>query len=110
MRRLFSISFALLLLRVFSAQNAEAEIPLLVSYQGFLTTVDSAGVTIPVTDTLMITFKIYDHETAGISLWSETDDSVKVVAHPARLSSLRLSRGHSGQHRRREGGRNRQRP
>jgi hypothetical protein len=48
--------------------NSYAEIPHLINYQGRLT--DSQGN--PITGTRAVTFKIYDVESGGSALWSET--------------------------------------
>jgi hypothetical protein len=54
---------------------ATAEVPTLMQYQGFLT--DEEGE--PLDDTLSMTFKIYDHPTAGVVIWTETQTDVIVT-------------------------------
>ncbi len=66
MRRLFVI---LILLSV-----AFAEIPATLSYQGKITDTDGIGLN----GTYPVTFKIYDVETGGTELWSESHGSILV--------------------------------
>ncbi len=51
-----------------------ADIPSLINYQGKLT----SSVGIGVTSTEPVTFRIYDTETGGASLWSETHPAVTI--------------------------------
>jgi hypothetical protein len=50
------------------ALNSHAAVPQTINYQGYLT--DTAGQ--PVTDTVSISFSLYDDETGGSALWTET--------------------------------------
>lgn len=50
-------------------------VPRTMSYQGYLK--DTGGQ--PVTDTLGITFRIYDLETGGTALWTEADAAVSII-------------------------------
>jgi hypothetical protein len=52
------------------------EIPHLINYQGMLT--DTGGN--PLTDTLNITFRIYDQSSSGSMLWDETQNDVEIIS------------------------------
>jgi len=56
------------------ANLCNAEVPKLINYQGHLT--DKGGN--PLTGTFSITFTIYDSETDGTALWTETQGTVAV--------------------------------
>jgi|GEM_PF-2397480 len=58
---------------VMAGPNAQA--PTLISYQGFLTGSDGN----PMTGTVTLQFDLYDSETGGSALWSETQNSVTVT-------------------------------
>jgi len=72
MKKIFIISVVVLIL---CGLNLSAEIPKLISFQGKL--YDSDG--LPINDQQNITFKIYDAETGGSALWTETHLSVNVI-------------------------------
>ncbi len=59
-----------------SAGSASGEVPTLISYQGLLT--DNTGT--PVQDgNYSLTFRIYDAQSGGVELWSETHSSAAVT-------------------------------
>ena len=72
MKHKFTIS---VLVFVLAAQLSWAGIPQTMSYQGILT--DSSSVIVP-DDTYSLTFSIYNVETLGTHLWTETHPSVQV--------------------------------
>jgi|GEM_PF-593371 len=49
-------------------------VPALLNYQGFLATADSGAVS----ETLGMTFRLFDSEAKGVELWSETHSTVEV--------------------------------
>jgi hypothetical protein len=59
-------SYFLLALLFMGVPSADAQVPRLVSYQGFLT--DGGG---PISGTRSLTFRIYDVATGGTALWTE---------------------------------------
>ena len=69
LRTLIAIIFGLI-----SFQSANADIPEIISYQGILS--DSTGS--PLTGDYNITVSIYDQESGGVALWSETHANVVV--------------------------------
>jgi len=70
-------SFISILVLILSTQLIWAQIPQNVSYQGRLT--DGSGT--PVADgTYSLTFSIYDVETSGTALWTETHASVAIAS------------------------------
>ena len=78
MKKLFVLLGMMLLvavISVFCGSSAFAGIPHLINYQGMLT--DNSGT--PLTDTLNLTFKIYDDPTAGNKKWEETQNNVPVI-------------------------------
>jgi hypothetical protein len=56
--------------------SSSAVVPPLMNYQGYLTNLAGA----PQDTTLVITFSIYDVETGGVPIWSETQGSVVVTS------------------------------
>jgi len=73
MRKLFLLSAVGAL--ILTASPCWAEIPHRINYQGMLT--DNGGMS--VTDTLDITFRIYDQYSSGTKLWDETQSNVEVI-------------------------------
>ncbi|MFH1336147.1 MAG: hypothetical protein ABII96_06485 [Candidatus Zixiibacteriota bacterium] len=73
MKRLIFLSGLIFL--VFLADFCLAGIPKIINYQGMLT--DNSGN--PLTDTVNITFKIYDDPTGGYKKWEETQNNVGVI-------------------------------
>jgi len=69
--RILLLSLTLVVLMTYDA----AAVPQIMNYQGRLT--DDQGQ--PITNTVLMTFTIYDAETDGNSKWSETHPSVSVV-------------------------------
>ncbi len=60
---------------VLSGLPVKAGIPQTINYQGMLTdSLDS-----PITDTLNMTFKIYDDSTSGTKIWEESQSNVEVI-------------------------------
>ncbi len=66
---------ALIVVFISAAIPCWSEIPHLINYQGMLT--DTGG--IPLTDTLDITFRIYDQSSLGNMLWDETQNDVEII-------------------------------
>jgi hypothetical protein len=64
-----------LIIFVFLANFCLAGIPKMINYQGMLT--DNSGA--PLTDTVNVTFKIYDNSTGGNKKWEETQNNVAVI-------------------------------
>ena len=60
---------------VFSGSFVAAAIPQMINYQGMLT--DNSGN--PLTDTLNITFKIYNASSGGTLRWQETQSNVPII-------------------------------
>ena len=58
------------------ATGAEAQIPRLISYQGYLT--DAGGA--PITGTRNLTFSLYTVASGGTALWTETHANVAITA------------------------------
>ena len=71
LKRLVNITLTLMLIGAVMVTAA----PSLIDYQGYLE--DDTGA--PITDTLSITFTIYDASTGGNSKWSETQSSVEIL-------------------------------
>ncbi len=78
-----AVGLLIAVLALTSTQIAAVEIPGQISYQGRLT--DSGGV--PLNDTVEVVAAVYDSESGGISLWSETHSDVIISDG---LFSLRL--------------------
>ena len=73
MRVLLILASAIML--ALAASPCWGEIPHLINYQGMLT--DTGGN--PLTDTLDITFRIYDQSSSGSMLWDETQNNVEIL-------------------------------
>ena len=63
------------ILVILSAEATRAAVPALINYQGILT--DANGMSFDTT--VAATFTIYDSETGGQSLWTETQPALTVV-------------------------------
>jgi len=69
-------STVIITLWVMSGLAQERSVPLLLNYQGYLTT---AADTMPVTGQANLTFSLYSSATGGSPLWSETHNNVNVA-------------------------------
>jgi hypothetical protein len=74
MKRIVLLTVTSLVLFLGIASIATADVPNLMQYQGYLA--DESGE--PLNDTLLMTFRIYDHSTEGVVIWVEPHDSVVV--------------------------------
>lgn len=70
MKKAFALA---LILAACLAGTAAAEVPSLLNYQGILT--DGSGVAVP-DNTYSITFRIYEVQSGGSALWTETDNVI----------------------------------
>jgi len=71
----YLVTLFFVLLLICSVQNAWAQIPQTISYQGVLA--DAGGAAVP-DGNYQLTFKLYDAETGGNELWSEAHNTVAV--------------------------------
>jgi len=69
----FSLLLGILL--IFVSFNIWAQIPELITYQGYLT--DNASA--PITNNLQLTFALYNTQSGGSALWTEVHPSVAIV-------------------------------
>jgi len=76
MRKLFALAIIIILLLVFSPllKAQTSTVPTLINYQGFLTDPNGTALNGPQD----ITFRLYDVESGGLPLWTETHTSVNV--------------------------------
>lgn len=75
MRKIMAITFIIFLTGLFITQISSAAIPQLIRYQGKLN--DDQG--IPLEGDYSLTFRIYDQDTGGVSLWTELQPAVQIT-------------------------------
>jgi hypothetical protein len=74
-RKVIQLVFSLLVLSTIITLSAYGAVPQEINYQGYLT--DAVGN--PVDDMVDMTFNIYNVDTGGTALWTETQLDVEVV-------------------------------